>query len=394
MKLILFIAVMLIGVVAYSQGDNDSLKLNQNAVYQRPFIQKNSARTAVGGYLEANTNFIYQDGVSDGFSMEMRRFNLFLYSSINSRIRFLSELEFEHGTEEISLETAFLDFKMSQALNFRAGIVLPAIGVFNANHDSPNWEFIDRPISSTRLIPSTLSEVGFGFHGAAYSSGLVYTYQVFIVNGLADGVTQNPEGRTVMARGKSNEMFAEDNNGQPMYNFRGSIAKRNIGELGFSYYGGVYNVFQQEDLQIDKKRALHLIAVDWFGNVKKMQIKGEYVFAAIDVRSDLQPLYAQRQKAGFMDLIYPIRKKKMLRFSKAVLNASLRLEHYDLNIGKFKSTSGKIGEEGWRIGLGIGFRPVPGTTIRINYHYSKENDILSNPAAISGGYQVGFASYF
>jgi hypothetical protein len=377
-----------------SFAQSDSIPLNQDAVFRRPFIQETTARTALGGYLEANTNYLFEEGVAEGFSMEMRRFNLFLFSSINSRIKFLSELEFEHGTKEISLESAFLDFKMSSNLTFRAGILLPAIGIFNANHDSPNWEFVERPISSTRLIPSTLSEVGFGIHGAAYRKNFVFAYQAYVVNGLRDEVTQNQEGKTSMSSGKSGEMFAHDNNGVPMYNTRLAIGNYKYGEIGLAYYGGTYNTFIIEDLEIDEKRRLHLLSFDYDLNVKKLNIQGEYVFAQVDVRSELKPLYASNQKAGFVDFIYPIIQKKILRFPKARVNASIRLESYDLNIGTFASTQSNIGDEGWRVGFGLGFRPSPGTIFRINYHFSQENDFLSNPASKAGGYQVGVASYF
>ena len=89
--------------------------------------------------------------------MELRRFNIFLYSSVGRRIRFLSELEFEHGTEEIALETALVDFVVTPSLVARAGILLPPIGAFNANHDSPRYDFVERPLVSTEIIPATLS---------------------------------------------------------------------------------------------------------------------------------------------------------------------------------------------------------------------------------------------
>ena len=146
----------------------DSIYMNKDAIYSRPFLaqmQLGRGTTAVGGYLEANTNYFVTDGIGDGFSMEFRRFNIFLSSQILPGIRFISELEFEHGTEEINLETALLDFEINPSLIFRGGIILPPIGYFNQNHDSPKWEFVDRPMVSTTIIPSTLSEVGFGFHG-------------------------------------------------------------------------------------------------------------------------------------------------------------------------------------------------------------------------------------
>ena len=67
--------------------------LAQDGIYDRPFIGSVSA-TSIGGYVEGNTNYFVEDGVSDGFSMELRRFNVFLFAQISQRVRFLSELEF------------------------------------------------------------------------------------------------------------------------------------------------------------------------------------------------------------------------------------------------------------------------------------------------------------
>ena len=125
----------------------------QGGIFQRPFIAS-AGRTAIGGYAEANGSYLVTDGVGEGWSMELRRFNIFLYSGVGRRIRFLSELEFEHGTEEISLETALVDFVITPSLVVRAGILLPPIGAFNANHDSPRYDFVERPLVSTEIIPA------------------------------------------------------------------------------------------------------------------------------------------------------------------------------------------------------------------------------------------------
>src|SRR5688572_22762432 len=47
----------------------------QGSVYTRPFIAS-AARTAIGGYVEGNSNYFVEDGVTEGFSMELRRFNI------------------------------------------------------------------------------------------------------------------------------------------------------------------------------------------------------------------------------------------------------------------------------------------------------------------------------
>jgi len=193
MKLTSIFVFILLPFFCLSQ--EDTTITIQDAIYQRPFITLGKTTTAIGGYMEANTNYFMEDGVTEGFSMEMRRFNIFLYSTIGERIKILSELEFEHGTEEIELETALIDFEINPAFNFRAGILLPQIGLVNANHDSPKWEFIDRPLSSTQIIPTTLSEVGFGIHGKFFPKNFIFSYDAYVVNGLQENIILNEEGR-------------------------------------------------------------------------------------------------------------------------------------------------------------------------------------------------------
>ena len=169
--LLLYISI---SITAYTQNDSsrvkiipegDSGQLNMDATYNRPFLQAGKMPIAIGGYMEANTQYISTDGISDGFSFQFRRTNLFFSSTIAKKIRFFSELEFEDGTKEINLEAAFIDFEFNPLLNLRGGIIVNPIGAFNQNHDGPRWDFIDRPISATTILPATLSNVGFGLLG-------------------------------------------------------------------------------------------------------------------------------------------------------------------------------------------------------------------------------------
>lgn len=375
-------------------AQNDSLPRVQDAIYNRPFISLGKTNTAVGGYVEGNTNYFSEDGVSEGFSMELRRFNVFIYSAIHEKIKFLSEVEFEHGTEEIALETALLDFEFNPALIFRAGILLPQIGLVNANHDSPKWEFVERPLSSTALIPSTLSEVGFGLHGKFYSGNHILSYDGYVVNGLQDGVILNDQGRTHLASGKSEEMFGEDNNGIPMLNAKISYASRNAWEFGLSYYGGVYNSFRIEGTDVDEKRNLAVYAFDFSVDIKKLKLMGELVRVKVEVPGNIDEIYGTRQQGGFIEAGYPILKKKLIGFDDAKLSVHARFEMVDYNLGTFDFNGADIGDEITGLALGISLRPVTTTVIRLNYRYHWIADNLNNPPAHLGGIQFGVASYF
>ena len=240
--------------------------LAQDGIYNRPFIGSISS-TSIGGYVEGNTNYFVEDGVSEGFSMELRRFNIFLFSQVSQRIRFLSELEFEHGTEEIALETALVDFQLGPGLVLRGGIILAPLGYLNQNHDSPRWDFVERPLVTTDIIPSTLSEVGFGAYGKFASGELVFSYDAYLTNGLGAAVLTNETGRTDIPSGKDEELFGEDNNGSPALSGRLALRHTGLGEVGVSYYGGYYNDFQVEGEQVDEKRWLGIAALDFGGDI-------------------------------------------------------------------------------------------------------------------------------
>jgi opacity protein-like surface antigen len=365
----------------------------QDALYDRPFVG-GLDRTAVGGYLEANTNYGATDGIGDGFSMELRRFNIFLFSTLGPRIRFLSELEFEHGTQEIALETAQLDLRFDPAFVLRAGIILPPLGAFNVNHDSPRWNFIDRPIVSTEVLPATLSEVGFGVHGRLAPSGFGLTYDVYLTNGLGDGVILNASGRTRLADGKRDEQFGEDNNGSPAVSGRVAVHHERAGEYGLSFYTAVYNSFQVEGEAVEPKRRLRVLALDAQTEIGPVELRGEVAHVSVEIPEDLHELFGQEQIGWHLDATVPVWRPRLRAFPQGVVSADVRLEYADFNRGRFSSTGGEIGDDIAALVLGASYRPVSGTVVKFNYRMSRAHDLQHNPAARSAAFQLGFATYF
>lgn len=369
----------------------------QEGIFNRPVVGSLD-RTAIGGYLEANSNYAVTDGVGEGFTMELRRFNIFLFSAIGSRIRFLSELEFEHGTEEIALETALVDVRINPSFVVRAGIILPPVGAFNVNHDSPRWNFIDRPIVSTEIIPATLSEVGFGVYGRLEPRGALagvgLTYDIYATNGLGDGVILNPSGRTRLGDGKHEEQFGEDNNGSPAFSGRFAAHHERLGELGVSFYTGIFNSFQIEGEEVEPRRRVTLIALDGQSQVGPVELRSELAMASINIPDDLRELFGHRQIGGHLDASWPFWSPRLRAFPEGRMSADLRLEYADFNVGSFSSTGRRIGDEIVSVVIGASYRPVSGTVFKLNYRRARTHDLLRNPAAASAAIQVGFATYF
>src|SRR6185436_11233099 len=91
--------------------DTNGLQMNMDAVYNRPFLELGKLPVAIGGYVEANYQYLQENGISEGHQFQMRRLTLFVASTIYKRIKFLSEIEFEGGTSEINIEFAAVDFE-------------------------------------------------------------------------------------------------------------------------------------------------------------------------------------------------------------------------------------------------------------------------------------------
>lgn len=381
---------LLISGQAYSQTDTTSI---QDGIYNRPFITS-MGKTAIGGYVEGNTNSFVEDGIPEGFSFELRRFNIFLYSNVSEHIKLISELEFEHGTEEITLETALVDFEINPAINLRGGILLPPVGAFNNNHDSPQWEFVERPLVATEIIPATLSEVGFGVHGKFFPGNFTVSYDAYLINGLGDGVILNEEGRTHLASGKRDTRFEKDNNDSPAFSGRVSISRYPWGEVGLSHYGGIYNSHNIEGDQIDQKRRLDIFAIDYYANAEVAEIKGEIAYASIDIQENLTELFGDKQWGGHMDIIVPVWRPRVLSYPQTVLNINLRFERVDYNIGSFRSTGNRIYDETNALVPGLSFRPTDDTVFRLNYVRRWHKDLVGNPTVKTAGVQFGFATYF
>ncbi|MDR6809785.1 hypothetical protein J2Y45_006834 [Dyadobacter sp. BE34] len=376
--------------------DSSKLKLNMDAVYDRPFLQMGKMPVALGGYLEANSSYFSSDGVSDGLSFQIPRLTVFMSATIRQRIKFMTEIEFEEGGKEVNIEFAALDIELHPLLNLRGGVIMNPIGSFNQNHDGPKWEFVDRPISSTTIIPSTWSNVGFGLFGKIARKNWVWAYEAYLSNGFNDQIIDNTENRTWFPAVKLNtDRFEESFNGTPLKTAKMAIRHRKIAELGVSWMNGVYNKFQNDGIRLDHKRYLNFLALDVNTTLRsKTIINGEWVWAWVDIPSTYSQQFGNRQQGGFIDIVQPIIKGRILGWSESVINVAGRGEYADYNIGSFAENNARIADHIYGASLALSFRPAPQTVIRANYRYQWQTDFLGNPATRTGGIQLGFSTYF
>ena len=371
--------------------------MNMDAVYNRPFLGMGKLPVSVGGDAEINWQHLGTDGVSEGHQFQFRRMTLFVSSTISKRLKFLSEIEFEEGGKEVAIEFAAIDMELFPLANLRAGIILNPIGAFNQNHDGPKWEFTDRPISATEMLPATWSNAGFGMYGKEYAGNWMYGYELYFSGNFDDGIIDNSLGRTSLPAAKENpERFEEINSGLPLFTGKASVRNSKYGELGLSYMGGVFNKFEEDGLALDEKRRVEVYAVDYNTILPYLKtfITAEWAWVHVDVPLTFSQQYGSKQRGGFIDIVQPVLKRKVLDWDNAILNVACRLEYVDFNVGTFNEAGHNIGDELWSIMPAISFRPSAQTVLRLNYRILEATDLLGNPPSQTRGFSFGLSTYF
>jgi hypothetical protein len=392
-------------------GDTAKNALTMDAIYNRPFLKLGKTPVSIGGYVESNWQKVSTSGISVGNQFQFRRFSFFVASTITSRIKFLAEIEYENDptgdagdnttAPQFEVEYAALDIELHPLLNIRGGMIVNPIGAFNQNHDGPKWEFTDRPIAMSQMLPDTWSNTGFGLYGKHYTNHWMFGYEFYLTGGFNDSIIDNSQGKTYLPAAKSNPTrFTQSASGLPMYTGKISIRHDKIGELGLSFMSDVYNTWEIEGAPIDNKRSLHVYDVDFNTALPKLHttITTEWAWIFVQIPPDYTPEYSNKQFGGFIDIVQPIVRGKMLGWENASLNLAVRGEYVDWNVGKFTATGTRMYNDLWSIMPGISFRPSPQTVLRFNYRRQKSRDITGDTigAAIgpTAGFNFGISTYF
>lgn len=390
---------------------SDSL-LHMDATYNRPTLQIGESAVNIGGYIEANSMYEVEEGDTEGLAFQMRRLAFVIAAPIAKRINFLSEIEFENNGKEVSIEYAAVDVNLFSEFNIRGGLIVNPIGSFNQNHDGPKWEFVERPDQASRLLPATFRNVGAGVYGKFHKKDWIFGYEAYLTNSFNENIINNSERRTFLPAvkeedrpGRASIGYDEsqvddfDNfTGKPMFTGKIAIKKRKIGEVGFSYMGGAYNKKEEDEgLALHtKNRRVDVAAFDFNTELKptKTKIRGEASYIWVDVPDTYTQLYGNRQWGLFTDIVQPILTRDLLGWKDATVNLAARLDFVDYNVGRFKETDERIGDEVLAVTPALTFRPTPQTVFRFNYRFQWEKDELRNPAEASGTWYFGVSTYF
>ena len=148
--------------------------------------------TNVIGYGEAGYSKFRQSGDA---TADLARFVFGFNHRFDEHLTLHSEVEFEHAVVssedqgEAEIEQAWVNYKSSDALNFKGGLFLIPVGLLNETHEPPTYYGVQRNQVETRVIPTTWRELGVGAHGVFAES---FRYDAGVTTGFDSGKLDDP----------------------------------------------------------------------------------------------------------------------------------------------------------------------------------------------------------
>jgi len=170
--------LLLLGMGAQAQKTDSSGLVYQSTAEK---LMSSDGKLSIGGYGEVHYNQALKPDIRKNGKLDVHRMVMLLGYNFNSRTHFVSEIEFEH-VSEVYIEQAFIQHKINNFIQFRAGLLLIPMGIINEYHEPTTFNGVERPLIDQKISPTTWREIGFGFAGTLLPASL--KYQVYLVNGF------------------------------------------------------------------------------------------------------------------------------------------------------------------------------------------------------------------
>jgi len=190
----------------YTTVDTDASVNGMGPAASKVYYSKSPL--SIGGYGEMYWSSPDKDGAAGDAYTDLYRFVPYIGYKFTDSIVLNTEIEFEHGGEEVSVEFMYLDFLFSSAFNLQVGHLLVPMGLVNQRHEPTLFNTVQRPDVEQYLIPSTWHETGVLAYGNIGDTGLSYSGGV--INALALDNDNNMPGSVTKQWIKSGRVGGEE----------------------------------------------------------------------------------------------------------------------------------------------------------------------------------------
>ena len=384
---LLIIVMLCVFLQSFSQEnkkDNVSdtfLELQENAS-QAMLKNKDEKKVTIGVYGQVDYNEV--EGSKKG-KMDVHRMVLLLGYNFTDKVQFFTEVELEH-VKEVFVEQAFLNYRLANNFNIKAGLMLVPMGIINEYHESPTFFGVERPSVDHDIVPTTWREIGIGISGKF--GDLPLKYQAYIFNGFTSDSLRGIDGLR-NGRQKGAESFISSPTFSAKLDYYGISGLR----LGLSGYFGNTQTTGDKDA-FGETVGVQMIGFDARYNYKKFKAAGQFITISLSdtkeyntahttaiFTSDLgRKMEGWYIEAGYNLLPYDSDKKLAL---------FIRYEQYDTHA----STEGFIASDKYNRQIttfGFNYQIAPGAAFKIDYQLKNDKTTIDLPNQFNAGIAIWF----
>jgi hypothetical protein len=352
----------------------------------------------IGGYGQVDFNLASRDGtIHKNGTLDVHRLVTFFGYNFNEKASFVSEVEFEH-VSEVSVEQAFLNYKIKNNLTVNAGLMLIPMGIQNLYHEPATFNGVERTNVDKYIVPTTWREIGVGISGKNIENSL--NYQLMVINGFNgyddDGVFSGESGlRSGRQKGAKSYITFPDFAGRISYYGKPGL------NLGVSAYLGDSESKAYDGLDLSDETAVssadstiigvQILGLDARYQTGALQLRGQYIMAILsntdqyntltdkDLGSKMTGYYAE---LGYNLLINCNTENELIGFA--------RYENYNTHTEVEGGVT--INEEYNRtdITVGLGYKVAKGAMFKADYQIKSD----ASSEETRGQFNFGTAIWF
>lgn len=330
----------------------------------------------VGGYAQIDYNQPLSPTESLNGKLDVHRLVLFLGHKFSDRLNFITEIEIEH-VKEIYIEQAMLEYKLTDWMNLRAGLMLIPMGIVNEYHEPPSYNGVERPNLDKYIVPTTWRELGIGLAGNVQSASL--NYQIYALNGPLgyDGAARF-RGSDGIRKGRqkgAESTFSANPNFVAKVNYFGLLGL-NIGVSGYvgksqsTLYSGLDHSNKELLAQADSSVVnLGMFGLDARYQKRGFEARGELIYTRIN-NTDQYNAFTGSDLGSAMFGYFAEVGYNLLSLTKVEdqrLVASVRYEKYDTQWKVDANTEMNNNYNRTDITIGLHYRPVFGVSFKADY---------------------------
>lgn len=364
--------------------------LNVHAQQQPANVQQNTAdrllgdnnRLSIGGYAEIDYNQPIGNQQFHSGNLDVHRLIMMFGYKFTDNTKIITEIEFEH-VSEVYIEQAFLQHRINDFINLRAGLMLVPMGIVNEYHEPLLYNGVERPNVDKYIVPTTWREIGAGITGRLDAANI--KYQLYVMNGFNGyNGTAKFNGKDGLRGGR--QKGAESFISSPTLSTKIDYHGINNLSLGLAYYGGksqstLYKGISKnnaaEVLMADSSVVgINMMGINAIYAVNGLEFRGQFIYTTIsnsaaynafgntNMGSAMMGYYVE---AGYNVFKYTRLKSQLIPF--------VRFEQYNTNYHMAGDAPTNPAYARTDITVGLGWKITSGAVIKMDYQHMSTADV-------------------